>query len=227
MKAISTGLVLLCLIGTEATAESRIVETVRDYIVDRFDLDEESITIEMRDNRSFDCLLSTDSLKAYSTSSTPPRGSYPVKFDIIRDGITVKTISTSVRVALWADSWVARKRIKRGETVDIGNLFVERRDVTRHFGKLVQAAHSFSDIRAKRTINAGSVIVSDMVEPIPMVSRGEEVLIRCDVGNMEITTTGIAKENGLQGDRIEVANKSTKRRITAEVESPGVVYVTR
>ncbi len=227
MKAICTGLVLLCLIGTEATAENRIVETVRDYIVERFDLDAESITVDMRDNRSFDSLLPTDSLQVYSTSRSLPRGSYPVKFDIVRDGIIVKTISASARVALWADTWVARKKIKRGETIDIDNLSVERHDVTKNFDKFVQTTDSFSAIRAKKTIKAGSVIVSDMVEPIPMVSRGEEVLIRCDVGNMRITTTGIAKEDGLQGDRIEVANKSTRKRITAEVESPGVVYVRR
>ena len=227
MKAISTGLVLLCLIGTEAMAENRVVESVRDYIVERFDLDAESITVEMRGNRSFDSLLPTDSLTVYSTSSSPPRGSYPVKFDIVRDGIIVKTISASARVALWADAYVARKKIRRGETIDTDDIFVERRDVTKYFHKIVQTTNSFSDARAKRTINAGSVIVSDMVEPIPMVSRGEEVLIRCDVGNMEITTTGIAREDGLRGDRIEVANKRTRKRITAEVESPGVVCVTR
>lgn len=227
MKAISIGLVLLCLIGTEATAENRIVETVRGYIVERFDLDEESITVEMRDNRSFDNLLATDSLKVYSTASSPPRGSYPVKFDIVRDGIIVKTISTSVRVTLWMDAYVARKKVRRGETIDIDDIFVERRDVTKNFDKIIHTADSFSDVRAKRSINAGSVIVSDMVEPIPMILRGEEVLIRCDVGSMQITTTGVAKEDGLRGDRIKVVNKTTRKKITAEVESPGVVCVTR
>jgi flagella basal body P-ring formation protein FlgA len=227
MKAISTGLVLLCLIGTEATAENRVVEAVRDYIVERFDLDTESITVEMRDNRSFDSLLPTDSLSVHSTSNSPPRGSYSVRFDIVRDGIVIKTISASAAVTLWADAYVAREKIKRGETIDIDDIFVERRDITKNFDKILRTTDPLLFVRAKKTINAGSVIVSDMVEPIPMVSRGEEVLIRVNVGNMQITTTGIAKEDGLQGDRIEVANKTTRKRITAEVESPGVVYVTR
>jgi len=227
MKAVSTALVLLCLIGVEAAAENRIVESVRDYVVERFDLDPESIAVEMRENRSFDALLPTDSLRVYSISSSPPRGSYPVKFDVVRGGVIVKTISASARVAFWKDTYVSRRKVKRGEIVGPDDVFVENRDVTRNFDQVVQTTDPLAAVRAKRTINAGAIIESDMIEPIPMVCRGEEVLIRCDVGSLQITTTGVAKEDGLHGDKIEVINKDTRKRIVAEVESPGVVNVTR
>jgi flagella basal body P-ring formation protein FlgA len=66
-----------------------------------------------------------------------------------------------------------------------------------------------------------------MLEPIPVISRGDEVVIKCDVGALEISTTGIAKDDGLPGDQITVQNKSTHQRVNAEVLSAGVVVVRR
>jgi flagella basal body P-ring formation protein FlgA len=213
--------------GTEANAANRVVETAQAYLIERYELDPESVTLQMRENRSFDQLRPTDSLRVYSTSSSPPRGSWPLKFDIIRDGVIVKTISTSARVLLSMDAYVARSRIRRGETICPEHLSIERRDVTAKFDRMVRIGDSLNAVRARRTINTGTVIESDMIEPIPVICRGDEVQIVCDVGNMQITTAGIAKEDGLRGNNIEVMNKSTRRRITAVVESPGVVVVTR
>ena len=130
MRTVSIGVLLFCLIGAELAAENRVVEASRAYIIDRFDFDPGSTVVEMRDNRAFDDLLPTDSLRAYSTSSSPPLGNYLMKYDILRDGVIVKTISASVRITVWMDVFVAGRRIKRGEAIQRQDLVVERRDVT-------------------------------------------------------------------------------------------------
>lgn len=222
-----TGLLLICLVWGELVAEDRVIEAARAYIKDRFNLDQGAISVTMRENRSFDDLRAGDLIHAYSVSTSPPRGSYPMKFDILRDGLTLKTVSASVTVTLWADAYVARTRIARGDAIDSADLFVERREVTRILDKVLPLTVSLSSVRAARVINAGTVIEAGMIEPIPDILRGDEVVIKYDLGAMEIRTTGTAKQDGLRGELIEVINRSTRKRITAEVESPGVVTVTR
>ncbi len=227
MKAACMGLLLSCLLLAEAAADDRVPEAAGAYIVSRFNLDPNAVSVTIRENRSFDDLEPTDSLVAYSRSTSPPRGNYPMKFDIVRDGAIVKTVSASVQVSLWMNAYVASKRIARGLPLDRSDLFVERRDVTRIFDKVLPLTASLASVRAAKVINAGSVIEADMIEPIPDVLRGDEVVIKCNLGAMEIRTIGTAREDGLRGDEIEVMNKSTRKRITAEVESPGVVTVLR
>lgn len=227
MRITIIAMLLICLMGVETEANSRAVEAARSFIIQKFDLDPESITVEMRRNRSFDEMSPNDSIRVYSTSSSLPRGTYSLKFDIIRDGVIVKTVSTSVKLTIWTDTYVASRTIKRDESINKSDLRIERCDVTKKFGKTLEVSDTTLAIRAVKTIKTGSVIEMDMVEPIPVICRGDDVLIRCTVGQIEITTTGVAREDGLCGDMIEVLNKETNRRISAEVDSPGIVVVTR
>jgi len=227
MRIFSIGLLILLVSVSAVTADNRVVDAARDYVVERFNVDETSITVTMRQNRSFDDLLPGDSLKVYSTNSTFPRGSYPLRFDIVRDGVVVKTISASVKVDYWADVYVPTKKIRRGEELSVGDFVIERREVTRSSDKIVEITQSLTGNRAATTIPSGKTLEKRMIEPIPTIYRGDEVRIRCDIGQMQITTIGIAKDDGCLGDQIDVMNKDTRKRIVAEVKAPGLVEVRR
>gem|GEM_PF-3077470 len=227
MRMFNIGLLLLCLTAAAVQADSRVLDAARDYIIDRFDLDPASVTVSMRDNKSFDCLIPGDSIGVYATSDAPPRGNYSLRYEIIRGGAIIKTISASVRVSIWADVCTANRKIKRGESIALDDLTVERREVTRNFDKVITSANDLLDMRAAKSIQAGGVIERDMMEVTPVISRGDEVIIRCDVGAMEISTTGVAKNDGSPGDQITVQNKATKQRVIAEVFAPGVVVIRR
>jgi len=227
MRLFNIGMLLLCLTATAVQADSRVVDAARGYIIDRFDLDPASMTVSMRGNKSFDCLVPGDSIGVYSTSDAPPRGNYSLRYEIIRDGAIIKTISASVSVSIWADVCTVKRKIKRGESIKLNDVTIERRDVTRNFDRVISSADDLLDMRAARSIQAGKAIERDMIEIIPVVNRGDEVIIRCDVGAMEISTTGIAKSDGSPGDQITVQNKATKQKIIAEVFAPGVVVIRR
>jgi flagella basal body P-ring formation protein FlgA len=227
MRYLTLILLVFCLLAPGLLANDAVTGAARQYIINRFRLDPESITVSMRGSKSFDCMIPGDSLDVYAITDAPPRGSYSLKFDIVRDGAIIKTVSTSVDVSIWEDVYTATRRIKRGEPVSLSDLAVERRDITRVFDKVVTSAGDFDGMRASKSIHAGKPIERDLLEPIPVINRGDEVVIKCDVGALEISTTGIAKEDGLAGDQITVQNKDTNQRINAEVLSPGVVIVRR
>ncbi len=228
MKYFNIGLlILICLTGSEILANERVLNATRDYIVTRFDLDPESVVVSVRKNRSFDELRPTDSLRVYSNMTSPPRGSYSLKYDIVRNGVTIKTLSSSARVRIYEEAYVANRKIDRGEDIDPGDFRVERCDVTYDLDKIVRPSVKLDSMRADKTIRAGEALEYRMVERIPVIARGDEVVIRCAIGSLDISTLGVAKEDGCVGDRINVMNKETRKRLQAEVESEGVVIVNR
>ena len=211
---------MCCLTASSLIANDMVTDAARQYIINRFQLDPDMVTVSMRENRSFDCLLPGDSLDVYAISDAPPRGSCALKFDVIRDGAIVKTISASVNVAIWDYVYIATRSIKRGEAVSIADLATEKRDVTRVFDKVVVTGSSVEGMRAARSIHAGKPLERDMLEPIPVINRGDEVVIKCDVGALEISTTGIAKDDGLPGDQITVQNKISSKDGIQQEENP-------
>jgi len=228
MKYFNIGLLILfCLTGSEILANERIVDATKDYIVERFNLSPESVVISVRENRSFDELRPSDSLRVYSNMTSPPRGSYSLKYDIIRDGVIIKTLSSSATVRIYEDAYVANRKISRGEDINPDDFRIERCDVTYDLDQIVRPNVKLDSMRADKTIRAGDALEYQMIERIPVVERGDEVIIRCSIGALDISTIGIAKEDGCVGDRIDVMNKETRKRLQAEVESQGVVIVNR
>ncbi len=227
MRSINIGVLILFIGIGNAGANSRAVEEATKLLISQYGVEPTSIAVTMRENVSFNDLQSTDEIRAYSQSGSIPHGVCVFRFDIVRNGVVVKSISAPVNVSIWRNAYVARREIKRGNRVRSEDLTVERCDVTNSFDKVKDVCDSLGDIRAVRNIAVGKVIERDMIEAIPAVNRGDEVLVRCEVGSIEITTIGVAKDDGCPGDEIEVVNKSTKRRILAEVMGPGTVVVKR
>ncbi|USE38263.1 flagellar basal body P-ring formation chaperone FlgA [Endozoicomonas sp. SCSIO W0465] len=59
-----------------------------------------------------------------------------------------------------------------------------------------------------RKISAGSVITTDMVKKASAIRRGQQVTIAVQLKNIELTTTGVAMENGYVGDIILVQKEN-------------------
>ncbi len=225
MRTLSIGLLLFCLVSSGIQASDRVLKAAKQYLIERFDLDPDASSVTMRDNRSFDIVLPTDEIHVYSTTSRPPRGVYGLKFEIIRDGSVIKTISSPVRVTLWANAFIASRRIKKGEKINPSDFRIEKIDATKSIERLRNVSEPLEGMRAARTIPSGKPLERGMLQPIPVISRGDKIAIKCTVGAMDIMTTGVAKEDGSLGEQIDVVNVQTKRKIVAIVDGPGVAVV--
>jgi flagella basal body P-ring formation protein FlgA len=217
----------LGLLAQGVRANERACRAAEEYLVKRFGFDPDELSVTMRENRSFDGLLGSDELHVYSTSSTPPRSTYALRFEIIRDGTVIKDISAPVSIYIYSEVLVPTSRIKRGDALNEADFELREVDIARNYRDVVPATTDISGMRASRTIPAGKPLESDMLEPIPLVNRGDDVVIKCDLGSMIIMTEGTAKEDGCEGDKIEVMNTESRKRIIAEVESSGVVVVSK
>lgn len=79
--------------------------------------------------------------------------------------------------------------------------------------------------RTKRRLRANAMIHTDAVEALPLIRKGDVVIIRVESPLLRITTMGQAIENGQQGATIRVKNLSSQREVRAVVVDPKTVKV--
>ncbi len=80
-------------------------------------------------------------------------------------------------------------------------------------------------MQAKRRLKAGTVLTGKYVEPIPVIRRGDRVLMKARIGNVEITAEGTARENGGLNERIRVYNETTRKTIICTVINSRTVQI--
>ncbi len=76
-----------------------------------------------------------------------------------------------------------------------------------------------------RPIQANSVIFTNMVQAADAVRKGDEVIIKAQVGYLFVRIKGLAMQDGAIGEQIQVRNVQSGRIIRATVTGPGNVLV--
>lgn len=76
--------------------------------------------------------------------------------------------------------------------------------------------------RMKRRVRQGQAIQGNM---LCFVCKGDRITISANAAGMQVKTAGIAQQDGIIGDNIQVLNASSKRSIIAEVASTQTVVV--
>jgi len=121
---------------------------------------------------------------------------------------------------------VLNRAIARGETVQAGDLTLERRRRETLPADVSPDAPALAGRVARRVLAAGTVLrANDLAKP-EIVARGEVVTVFYEIPGMTLTLRGKASEAGAQGDTIAVVNPQSKKTLQATVIGPGKVVVT-
>lgn len=78
---------------------------------------------------------------------------------------------------------------------------------------------------AARSIQANSVIFTNMVKAAEAVRNGDNVIIKATAGSLTVRIKGQALQDGAIGEQIQVRNTQSRRIIRAIVIAPGQVEV--
>lgn len=210
--------------------EAEIARVVRSYVVSKYpnwaDLDIR-ITFKYAD-KTFKSLkkLSDDTefrvAEAYQEVNSVGSVIIPIEYEVNED---TKKIFVRAKVEVFRKIVAAAKLIKRGRIIGEEDLKLEKRDIATipqsYYDMLSQVLFT----ETKTSIPQNSTIFSWMVKEIPLFHRTEEVTINVISDNLRVKTTGIALEDGYQGQWIRVKVKETGEALDGIVVATGVVEV--
>ena len=206
-------------------AEMTLEQVLVDKILRDYDLNPEYVSISLhRSGLSHKDIVGCD-VKAYPLTQSRPKGRFPMRVELHRDGAIIDRASVSLDVRLSADLLTPIRNIKRREVLTPALFTVKRFDVTTLTKEVLSDPMHLNGCRAKQNLTADKYVELARIEKIPDVESGNPVTI---VGNndlFEIRTKGIALQNGYVGEMIRVKNSDSRRILSGKVIRAGIVEI--
>jgi flagellar basal body P-ring formation protein FlgA len=151
------------------------------------------------------------------------RGNEIMRALIMNGDEIMKEFPVSVRIKVFGEVCIADKKLKRGTLLSDGDVRMETRDVTEIHENTFSALPSLMGKKLKRTLLAGMVVCESMIEIPPLVRRGDKVVIVSRENTATVTSDGVARQDGLMGQKVQVRNSLNNKLVDAYVTGPGEV----
>jgi len=215
----------ILLVSVSSLQAGEISDAIRDHILATFDLDADMTEIEIRTH--LDSIQLSDSTEIIiSCREYPePRGYFPLKVLLQEGSGEVRSISSAVDVKHFENVYVAKSRVKSREPLSSGDFTIERIEIDKFAGNPIKDLSILDGMQASKTISRGKILVENMLEPIPVVRRGERVRIIYNSGTLTIESTGIARKDAIEGEMVEVKNTASGKKIYGRASGEGLVMV--
>jgi len=142
-----------------------------------------------------------------------------------RNGVRVANYSVRTNIEVQEKYLTSAKQIKKNVMVQPEDVQIAKRWVRTLSLRSINDPQNVIGKRFTIDIGPDREIKQSMVSEPVMIKRGEVVRIVLDGGQMALSTTGVAEENGADGQKIRVKNISSQKVIMAEVVHKGMVKV--
>jgi flagella basal body P-ring formation protein FlgA len=224
-------LVALVCFATPAIAESPAVARVRSDL-ERFlgeHVEGEGAKVEIPELQAFDYDVSRvpgELRTELSTRSPMPfHGRVSVAVALFVGDQLVKRAVVSPYVRIDERVVVTTRALSKGDVIAREDLAFSERDRAELPGNVVRDLESLVGLRAKRGLSGDQLVRVGDFEPVPLVERGDRVMLVLEAGALRIPAAGEARERGAAGDWIRVVNLDSKREISGRVDPEGRVHV--
>lgn len=131
----------------------------------------------------------------------------------------------TVNVAVEVPVAVSKNRLPRNTVLNNQNIELRSRLVNKHFDSYYFTLNDLLGMETKQVVKEGMAITRAFVRPRPLLHKGDPVNIQVEAGDLVVSTPGIAREDGLDGEKIKVMCKKTRKSLYAIVASPTTVKI--
>jgi len=223
-------ILLFCLLTqtgqTQPDLESQIADSVRMYFSRVMQLDPDKVQFTQLSIPAVPASVKENVFIQISSQRTSPKlGFQTVWVNFCENRRPVQKIAVSLSVSVYKKVFVAAKKIARNEILAPELVSVEERLIDRNSGQLTDEGQSIYNYESTQVINAGEIITSRMIRNPPLVRRGQFVTLQIRSGHVTLNAEGIAKKDGVLGQKIPVEHSGTGKRVFALVESEGLVVL--
>ncbi|SDC10028.1 flagella basal body P-ring formation protein FlgA [Candidatus Frackibacter sp. WG12] len=207
--------------------KEELVTKVREYIQQNLDLPLEDVEVKVgRLNGQIKVPTGKVDLRIGQLYSRDLIGSSMIPVEVYVDGRLTKKEYIQVQVTAYEEVLVAKDLIKRHQSISKADFKLERIDISTLYGyEPFIDFDSIKNYRTERTINPGQVLTRNLLEIPPLVKRRRQVKIIAEVGQVKVSTKGIALESGVKGQIIKVENMSSGQELMAKVLAKNTVKV--
>jgi len=149
-----------------------------------------------------------------------------LEVDVLSGDYTVQTVPVVAQVSMVRPVVVARRAINQNATIRASDVELQSISFVRFDRLGVDNTSLVIGQRAKRFVSAGTQIELAMLEPIPLVTRGQLVTLTSVAGGVSVVTTAKALHDALYGETVTLRSTDRKRtEFEGAVVGPGSVRI--
>lgn len=205
-----------------------IAQAAADELRETLPWPDQDLVIEVqRAPADLHVLGSADDVR-YTVSLRPGQrllGSVPVTITATREGRAIGRATAVLAVRVFQQMVMARRRIRRGEVIAKGMVRLQRGELTSATSEVAAELRQVLGAEARRDIPAFAAITAQMLAAPRLVRRGALVTLLARKGRLQVTTLGIAEQDGAQGQLIRVRNRDSQKIVHGRVLDAETVEV--
>lgn len=133
----------------------------------------------------------------------------PVSISENNSKLTTASFIT-VRVKLYRKVYIAKSSIRRGQELKINDFQTIIADVANIRGKIIDENFLLSSYKSKFNIDEREILTEELIEPIPVIKRGNKVFAYSITGNVVISMEAAARQDGSIGEVIRIVTPDKK-----------------
>ena len=200
--------------------------TIEKYVLHKLQLSKDELLLEFPNlEKQNVAKIACDEIKILPSRKPVHKGLQLIKCGLYRNRQYLKTLNVNTRIRTFQSVVVSKTKLGRFTILSSEDLQLARLETTRLTKKTFSSLKEMSGLRTTRLIQTGDVITENLVETLPVIARGGGVDIRFKRGSLEITTPGVARQDGKIGDEIRVRCVESKKSYTAKVIDAKTVLV--
>ena len=199
---------------------------IEKYVLHKLQLSKDELLLEFPNlEKQTAVKITFDEIKILPSQKPVRKGVQLIKCGLYRNSQYLKTLNVNTRIRTFQNVVVSKTKLGRFSVVSPEDLELARLETTHLTKKTFSLLKELSGLRTTRLIQAGDIITGNLVETLPVIARGGGVQIRFKRGMLEITTPGVARQDGKIGDEIRVKCVESKKSYTAKVIDAKTVLV--
>jgi len=145
-------------------------------------------------------------IKPFSTQMPQPASDVKVVQLGSRSAVQIGRRVYWYSVAGFGPAVSATHTVGPGQVINAGDVQLAEGNILAANCDPVLDPAQLSGKRAKKTLRADEIVCAKSVEPRPLVTRGEEIVVRYVGPNVSLTTNGVAQHDAGVGDSLLVLN---------------------
>lgn len=162
-----------------------------------------------------------------TTRSSPPyAGRVPITVALYDEDRLLHRGIVSTYLEVPEEAVFARRSLRRGEILSEGDLMIVSRDRAKLPRDVLTDLGEAVGKRMRRSIREGQPFRTNAIEVVPVIERGDRVMLILEAGALQLQASGRAQQAGGIGEFIRVMNLDSKREILGRVDGQGRVRVT-
>jgi flagella basal body P-ring formation protein FlgA len=152
-------------------------------------------------------------------------GPMTITLSFFQEGRLVQKIRLRVRVEIQGFVVAARTGLRRHQEIGENDVHLIKKNLNLLPPDVLTDLKEAVGKRVTQSVNGQETLRSSMVEPPPLVKKGDRVLLIIDNSYFKITTFGEVKEEGRRGDWVKLMNISSKKEVSGRVVDSHTVQV--